>query len=116
VTKTDVLNGAKGKPVPFEFEGFTCLLRPLLWPERHALIEYVRDHGSEPGSGLELQTRFVLAGVSDADGKPLLERDDIEAFSVTIADAVAKEVAKRNGLDGKAAGEPGKGASPTTTS
>lgn len=116
MTKQDVINGARGKPAPFDGpDGFACLLRPLTWGERKELLEWLRQHGEEPGSAMLLQEKFLLAGVSDDQGKPLLAAEDLAGFAGPIADAVAKEVARRNGLDG-GAGEPGKSPSPTTTS
>lgn len=116
MTKADVLAGARGKPVPFEFEGFGCLLRPLTFGERQELFEWSREHGTEPGSGLTLQAKVVALAVCDAGGNKLLEEADLIGFAVPIAEAIATEVARRNGVEGKAAGEPGKGGSPTTTS
>lgn len=116
MTKADVLAGAKGKPVPFEFEGFKCLLRPLSFGERSDLFAWSREHGEEPGSGLVLQGKVVLLAVSDENGSPLLDEPDLREIDGRIMEAISTEVARRNGVDGKAAGEPGKGASPTTTS
>lgn len=116
MTKADVLAGARGRPVPFEFDGFRCLLRPLSFGERQELFQWSRDHGEEPGSGLALQAKVVAMAVCDEAGNRLLDESDLVGFAVPIAEAVATEVARRNGVDGKAAGEPGKGASPTTTS
>lgn len=116
MTKSDVIAGARGKPVLFEFEGFRCLLRPLSFGERSDLFAWSRAHGEEPGSGLELQTKVALLGVCDEKGAPLLEAADLREFDGRVVEAISSEVARRNGVDGKAAGEPGKGASPTTTS
>lgn len=116
MTKDDVLKGARGRPVPFEFDGCTVLLMPLQVRDRLELFEYVREHGQEPGSGIELQRRLVLKAVSDESGRPLLEPGDLDGFALPTFEAIAAEVSRRNGTDGKAAGEPGKGGSPTTTS
>lgn len=116
MTKADVLAGARGKPVPFEFEGFRCLLRPLSFGERSDLFAWSREYGDKPGSGLELQGKVVLLAVSDEQGVPLLAEPDLRDIDGRIMEAITAEVARRNGVDGKAAGEPGKGASPTTTS
>lgn len=116
MTKQDVLNGARGKPVPFTGpDGFACLLRPLKWGERKELLEWLREHGEEPGSAMLLQEKFIVAAVCDESGAPILTAEDLNGFDGPTADAVANEVAKRNGLDGKA-GEPGKSPSPATTS
>ena len=116
MTRDDVLRGARGKPVPFEFDGFTCLLRPLSYGERQELFAWSRDRGQEPGSGLALQGRLVLMAVCDENGATLLEPGDLNQFGGPLVDALALEVARRNALDGQGAGEPGKGQSPTTPS
>ncbi len=116
MTKDDVLRAARGKPVPFEFDGFGCLLRPLSYGERQELFAWGREHAQEPGSGLVLQGRLVLMTVCDENGGPLLEPGDLAQFGGLLVDAIAIEVTRRNGIDGQGAGEPGKGASPTTTS
>jgi hypothetical protein len=107
VNKQDVLKGARGKPVPFEADGFRCFLRPLTWGERRELFEWGRENGEKPGSGLELQERMILAALCDEGGKPLLEAADLKEFDGPLMDALAKEITRRNALDGKA-GEPGK--------
>lgn len=110
--KQDVLNGARGKPKEFVGpDGFQCLLRPLTWGERKELLEWLKEHGQEPGSGLQLQEKLLLAGISDAEGKPLLTAEDLKDFDGSIADAVTKEIQARNGMD-----QSGNGPSPTTTS
>ncbi len=121
MTKDDVLKGARGKPTPFEFargdgQTFKCLLRPLTYGERRDLFDFSRDHGNEPGSGMELQARILTLTVCDENGKPLLEPADLRDVDVEVIEAVAAEVARRNGVDGRKAGEPGKGESPTTPS
>ncbi|VTS03530.1 unnamed protein product [Gemmata massiliana] len=116
MTKDDVLKGARGKPVPFEFDGLTLLLRPLSFGERSELFAWGREHAQEPGSGLALQARLVLFAVCDESGSPILEPADLNQFGVGLVDALAQEIARRNGIDGQGAGEPGKGPSPTTPS
>jgi hypothetical protein len=121
MTKDDVLKGARGKPTPFKLQRadgqvFECLLRPMTYGERRELFDFSRDHGNEPGSGMELQARVVTLTVCDESGKPLLEPADLGGFDVEVIEAIAAEVARRNGVDGRKAGEPGKGESPTTPS
>lgn len=121
MTKEDVLKGAKGKPAPFTLnrdgcEPFKCLLRPLTYGERRDLFDFSQQHGTEPGSGMELQARVVTLTVCDAEGKPILDAADLRGFDVEVIEAIAAEVARRNGIDGKKAGEPGKDTSPTTPS
>lgn len=116
MTKADLLAGARGRPVPFELDGFSCLLRPLTFGDRQALFDYIRERGEEPGSGVGLQAKIVTLAVCDEQGQPLLTEADLAGFAVPIAEAIATEVARRNGIDGKGAGAPGKAASPTTTS
>lgn len=113
MTKADVLAGAKGKPTEFTFEEFKCLLRPLTFGERRELFEWHEKHKDEAGSGMRLQEKFLLYAVCDETGKKLLDEVDLDDFAGPIADAVAKEVARRNGLDGKAGGEQGNGLAPT---
>ncbi len=109
MTKADLLSAAKGKPVPFEGpDGFSCLLRPLTWGERKGLFEWLGAHRDDPGSGLELDQKLILAAVCDEAGVNVLDPEDLTGFALHVSEAIAKEVAKRNGMDGKA-GEPGKG-------
>lgn len=108
MTKADVLAGARGKPVPFESDGFKCLLRPLSFGERQDLFAWLQSHRDEPGSALVLQAKLIVSGVCDEAGLPLLEPADVRDFGGPLADELAKEIGRRNGLDGKAAGEPGK--------
>lgn len=115
MTKADVLAGAKGRPLPFEFDGFTFLLRPLNVADRLELFEYLREHGKEPGSGIEVQRRIVLKAVCDEAGNLLLESADLEGFGLPTFEAIADEASRRSGTDGKASGEPGKEPSPTTS-
>ncbi|AMV30055.1 hypothetical protein VT84_37020 [Gemmata sp. SH-PL17] len=116
MTKDDVLRAARGKPVPFEFDGFTCLLRPLSYGERQELFAWGREHAQEQGSGLALQGRLVLMALCDETGVALLEPTDLNQFGGPLVDAIALEITRRNGLDGQGSGEPGKGQSPTTPS
>lgn len=109
MTKADVLNGARGKPVEYvSTDGFKCLLRPLSFGERRELFDWHQQHSEEPGSAMELQAKFLLLAVCDEQGKPLLEPADLNDFAGPLADEVAKEIARRNGLDGKASAETGK--------
>lgn len=108
MTKADLLSAARGKPVSFDGpDGFTCLLRPLSWGERKELFDWLTAHRDEPGSGLELESRLITLAVCDGSGATLLVAGDLTDFALNVSDAVAKEVARRNGMDGKA-GEPGK--------
>lgn len=104
MTKADVLAGARGKPTVFEFEEFKCLLRPLTFGERRKLFDM---------PGLEVEQSLFLWAVSDGAGNRLLAEDDLADFALPVFNAVVSEVARRNGLDGKTSGEPGKEESPT---
>lgn len=97
MTADDVIKGAQGKPVPFEFYGFTYLLRPLTRAE----ILKLRD-GSE--SGIEIQSRIVALVVCDEAGKPLLAESQVALLPNAAIEALADEIAKRNWLspEGKA--------------
>lgn len=113
MTKSDVLAGAKGKPVEFVSGEFKCLLRPLSFGERRELFDWHTAHKDVPGSGLALQEKVLLAAVCDERGAALLTADDLADFDGALADTVAQEIMRRNGLDGRAAGESGNGSAPT---
>ena len=101
MTKADLLNAVKLAPVPFDGPGgFHCLLRPLTWGERRALFDWHKQHEATAGAGLELQARLITLAVSDESGAPLLEAADLDGFGLELVDALAAEVAKRNGLGG----------------
>lgn len=103
MTKADLLKAAKGKPSRFDGpDGFSCLLRPLTWGERKELFEWFAANKANANAGMELQAKFITLAVCDEQGAPLLTANDLPALGLEIADAIAEEVARRNGLGAKA--------------
>ena len=113
MTKADVLAGCRGKPVPFEYDGFKCLLRPLSRLEQAVLFAWFKEQKETVGAGLELQAKFILMAVCDEAGTTLLDPADLDQFSAGLVAVLADEIASRNGM-GKT--DAGKGPSPTTGS
>lgn len=91
-----MIDGAKGKPVPFEFGGFTYLLRPVTRSEVLALTAWRDGEGDKPGAGRAMQERIVSMAICDESGKPLLSEKQVVELPNAAIDAVADEVARRN--------------------
>lgn len=91
MTADDVIAGARGKPVPFEFGGFTYLLRPLTRSEMLGVFE-VKD-------GYATQAALLALAVCDESGVPVLSESDVPELPNAAIDAVAREILRRNGVD-----------------
>ena len=102
MTAADVIAGAKGKPSPFEFNGYTYLLRPLTKTEVNDMIA----RRTEPDS----DARLLALVVCDEDGKPVLSEADVPNLPFVAIQALFKEILSRNGL-----GDDGGKAEPVTT-
>lgn len=98
MTAQDVIAGAKGKPVPFEFDGFSCLLRPLTYGERNELFAW-RER-NDPKLGEELPRWLLTRAVCDESGRPILAPGDLDGFDLRVVDAVANAVLLRAGIGG----------------
>lgn len=113
MTKADVLAGLAAKPLPFSAsDGFAVLLRPLRYGDRSDVMLWVREHKDEDGMGVTLQKKLAALSICDEAGGLVLSEAEIDGLDPLAIDAIAKEVARRSGLDGK--DEPGK-MPPTTT-
>lgn len=88
MTTEDVIRGAQGKPVPFEFGGYTYLLRPLTRVEVRSLRELA--------DGVTVQERIISLAVCDESGKILLEPSQVPSLPNASINALADEIAKRN--------------------
>jgi hypothetical protein len=111
MTAEDVLNGARGKPVPFEFYGFTYLLRPISRAELMAWHKWHGAQGERPDLGWESQAKIVALAVCDEGGKALLTEEQVASLPNAAIDAIADEVARRNW----GASAAGKAEAPVTT-
>jgi hypothetical protein len=112
MTKAELLAAARGKPLPFEFAGFTCHLLPIAWGELKSLRA---NHERGNAEKAEAFTYEVIArAVCNETGEILLTAADCEQFPLATLDALFNEIARRSGVS-KAA-EPGKAESPATPS
>lgn len=99
MTAQDVLNAAKGKAAPFEFDGETYHLRPLSFGERREVFAW-HEQG-KAGDGL--QVWLVQSCLCDAFGRSIpLSASEVDGFDVRLVDAIAKEILRRAGLVGDA--------------
>lgn len=99
--KEDVIAGLRGKPVPFEVDGFAVHLRPLTAADRAALFGWYRERKDDPTAPLHLMTKLIAAAVVDPHtGEQLLTEADAAALPGAAHEAIAEEVARRNGLGG----------------
>jgi hypothetical protein len=114
MTKADVIAGLAGKPVPFTVHGLDVLLRPLRYSDRTEAFNWYRDNKDAPNAGVGLQRKLVAMSVCDESGSLLLSEADVDLLDSLKIDAIAKEISRRSGTDGKDE-EPGK-TLPTTAS
>lgn len=96
MTAADVMQAARGKPVPFVSGDFSCLLRPMSFAERREVFGW-HDAGKD---GEALQAWLVTAFVVDESGAPLVAC--LDDWSVSLVGEVAREVLRRAGLGGDA--------------
>jgi hypothetical protein len=96
LTAADVIAGAKGKPAPFEFFGFTYLLRPLTRSEVVSLREWSAAEAGKAGFGEAMQTKIVALALCDESGKPLFEEPQVAGLPNAAINALADEIARRN--------------------
>ena len=108
MTADDVIKAASGKPREFLLDGVRFFLRPLKVKERRELFAWSEAEGGKPGSGEELQARLITLAVCDPKGASILSRDHLNEMDAPIVDALAKEIARRNGLSAEGKAEPGK--------
>lgn len=103
MTAEDVIAGATGKPQPFEFLGFTYLLRPVTRLELRDL-----NAAREGGSGEQLQAKVVALAVCDESGKPLLTAEQVPQLPNAAIDALCDEIARRNWMPPEGKGDSAK--------
>lgn len=96
MTAQDVIDGAKFCPAPFEFGGFSYLLRPLTRAEVLAVFAWRDAEGDRPGVGMEMQAKILALAVCDDAGKPLLAEGQVPLLPNAAIDALADEIARRN--------------------
>jgi hypothetical protein len=116
MTKADVLNALKGKPVTFTTPcGATVNLRPISVAERMATLAWWEEHKGEQGAGWQLMAKYVALGVTDDAGVSLFTEEEAKELPISASDfdAIGEEVARRAGL--MPASDKGK-ASPATPS
>jgi hypothetical protein len=112
--KEDLINGLRGKPVPFEVDGFTVHLRPLAASDRVGLLAWYRANRKEPDAAHTLQHKLIALAVVDPDnGGALLTEADAAALPALAVDAISEEVARRNGLGKDDGDDAGNASGPT---
>jgi hypothetical protein len=120
LTADDVIAGAKGKPQPFEYLGFTYLLRPVTRLEFRSFSSWRAEQGERDGVGRELQEWIVGLAVCDESGVSILATFDkdqpgkppvatrVPELPTPAIDAIADEVAKRNWMPPEGKGDSAK--------
>lgn len=103
MTAEDVIAGAMGKPVPFEYLGYTYHLRPITRLELRDL-----NAGRENGDGALLQAKVVALAVCDEAGKPLLTVEQVPQLPNAAIDALCDEIARRNWMPPEGKGDSAK--------
>src|SRR6266545_3638650 len=125
MTKPDLMAGVACKPRPFTVhagtsDAFEVLLRPLMYGDRSAVLQWHRENKERPQRGAELQKKLVALAVCDLVGKLLLSEVEVDTLDPNVVDEIADEVAVRSGIREKAgapdpkAEPPAKAAEPTT--
>lgn len=112
MTKDELFAAARGRPAPFEYEGFRCYLLPVAWGDLRALQSRHKDGDGADDERLTLEV--VAQAVCDEEGGAILEPDDCLRFPLPLLKALFEEVARRSGVAPEG-DDAGKDLPPTTS-